>query len=299
MKNLTQLEEKKIQSVANQYKKDGYDVILDADKMPEFLKGMQVDMVALSDSENVLIEVVSRVSVKDREKLEHLAKIVYGREKWRFELIVTNPKDELQQDISLLEIVHRIEESKYLINKKLYFAAIMLAWSATEAVMRALAEREGIKSKTRSPIQLTKTLYSLRAIGKSTYEILMQAAKLRNNIAHGYQIDSIAIDSKSTTIELIRKTSELMEKISEGIHESEEQLSANDLVEWFYEHYEDPANGVPYESKEGGYIYIYGGPYDPWEVLADQFPEVEEDIIEEAASRIYPNGHEWIEKGQY
>ena len=31
---------------------------------------------------------------------------------------------------------------------------------------------------------------------------------------------------------------------------------------WFYEHYEDLVNAYPYNSPEGGYAYIYGGPYD-------------------------------------
>ena len=60
------------------------------------------------------------------------------------------------------------------------------------------------------------------------------------------------------------------------------------------------ANGVPYDSREGGYQYFNGGPYDPWEVLADEFSWVHEDVIEDAAKRIYLSyGHEWVEKDQY
>ena len=43
----------------------------------------------------------------------------------------------------------------------------------------------------------------------------------------------------------------------EGL-DSSEQVEL--MKEWFYENYEDPANRTPYESAEGGYIWIWGGP---------------------------------------
>ncbi|MET3972872.1 hypothetical protein ABIB94_007871 [Bradyrhizobium sp. JR7.2] len=45
------------------------------------------------------------------------------------------------------------------------------------------------------------------------------------------------------------------------------------MIQWFSANYEDPAVSTPYESAEGGYQYIWGGPYetllalpssDPW-----------------------------------
>ena len=32
------------------------------------------------------------------------------------------------------------------------------------------------------------------------------------------------------------------------------------LVDWFHYFYEDPANETPYNGREGGYLYIKGGP---------------------------------------
>src|SRR5207249_944424 len=32
-------------------------------------------------------------------------------------------------------------------------------------------------------------------------------------------------------------------------------LTADELVAWFFERYKHPANGVPYESRDGGYLY--------------------------------------------
>lgn len=42
---------------------------------------------------------------------------------------------------------------------------------------------------------------------------------------------------------------------------------------WFSERYEDPAQRTPYDSGEGGYIYIYGGPFDTEDILRNNFEE--------------------------
>ena len=57
----------------------------------------------------------------------------------------------------------------------------------------------------------------------------------------------------------------------EGDVNEERQGRIDALVEWFHERYEDPAERLPYVSAEGGYQWIYGGPYDAREVLGDNF----------------------------
>ena len=34
------------------------------------------------------------------------------------------------------------------------------------------------------------------------------------------------------------------------------------MLYWFRERFEDPVEETPYNSREGGYLYIWGGPYD-------------------------------------
>lgn len=60
----------------------------------------------------------------------------------------------------------------------------------------------------------------------------------------------------------------------------EEQIEQ--MRTWFFEHYDDPANLLPYESREGGYIPIYGPLEYTDEILYSQFGgEVDEDVIKE------------------
>lgn len=64
---------------------------------------------------------------------------------------------------------------------------------------------------------------------------------------------------------------------------------------WFCSRYQDPANDTPYKGREGGYLFIHGGPYDPDEEIQDRFSDVVEfDVIQELVQELYGEvGQEW------
>src|SRR5437879_3588111 len=63
---------------------------------------------------------------------------------------------------------------------------------------------------------------------------------------------------------------------------------------WFYANYEDPVENTPYESAEGGYIYIWGGPYDPQEELDSEFGgHISDKVIAELADELRNISWEW------
>lgn len=63
---------------------------------------------------------------------------------------------------------------------------------------------------------------------------------------------------------------------------------------WFYENFEDPAERTPYESGEGGYIWIWGGPYYANEELEEEFGGiVQNDVIEKLSSELDSECNEW------
>jgi hypothetical protein len=75
-------------------------------------------------------------------------------------------------------------------------------------------------------------------------------------------------------------------------------MSREDKIEymrqWFNENYENPVNSCPYESSEGGYIYIWGGPYDAKEELDSKFSEIiEDDIIQELVDDLENESLDW------
>jgi hypothetical protein len=67
------------------------------------------------------------------------------------------------------------------------------------------------------------------------------------------------------------------------------------MVEWFFDNFEDPANSTPYE---GEYIYIWGGPYDAEEEIADAFGDIPEDELAEVVEQIHMGGpFDWAPNG--
>ena len=63
------------------------------------------------------------------------------------------------------------------------------------------------------------------------------------------------------------------------------------MVDWFFANFEDPAESTPYD---GGYVYIWGGPYDAREELNEAFGVVAtERAIEAAVEQIENEGFEW------
>jgi hypothetical protein len=64
---------------------------------------------------------------------------------------------------------------------------------------------------------------------------------------------------------------------------------------WFTQNYCDPAEETPYNSEEGGYLYIHGGPYDAMEELESRFGGVVEfETIEHLARLLTRDGiYEW------
>jgi len=63
------------------------------------------------------------------------------------------------------------------------------------------------------------------------------------------------------------------------------------MLQWFEQNFEDPAERTPYESAEGGYIWIWGGPFDAREELFSKFGGIaSESLIEEVALEVEKGG---------
>lgn len=81
-------------------------------------------------------------------------------------------------------------------------------------------------------------------------------------------------------------------------------LQIEAMRRWFYARYEDPAIQTPYVSSEGGYMFVWGGPYDPNDVIQERFGHVVEykimeklihDLWNECGDEWAPVDHEGVE----
>jgi hypothetical protein len=66
------------------------------------------------------------------------------------------------------------------------------------------------------------------------------------------------------------------------------------MCKWFRCNFEDPAEDTPYDSEEGGYVFIWGGPCDAREELEAAFGQVASDkAIADAVNEIEQDGCGW------
>jgi hypothetical protein len=64
---------------------------------------------------------------------------------------------------------------------------------------------------------------------------------------------------------------------------------------WFFENFEDPAHSTPYESREGGYQYIWGGPYNTRDIIENVFADTASDeLIDAATDSVEKDGIAWV-----
>lgn len=80
----------------------------------------------------------------------------------------------------------------------------------------------------------------------------------------------------------------------EDLRKAEPDIQRAAMKAWFRARFEDPAERTPYESAEGGYIWIWGGPYDAREELESEFGDiVPEDVILKLVKDLEYECHEW------
>lgn len=74
------------------------------------------------------------------------------------------------------------------------------------------------------------------------------------------------------------------------------------MQNWFGGHYEDPANRVSYNTREGGYLWVPGlGPHDADNEIQEEFSDVADfDLMMEAVEEVQSNGIlDWASKDYF
>lgn len=83
----------------------------------------------------------------------------------------------------------------------------------------------------------------------------------------------------------------------DDVASADEETQKVIMREWFFSHFENPVENTPFESKEGGYIYIWGGPYNAHEELISEFEGiVSDDVINELVAALEQECVEWTGK---
>ncbi|HBC3496598.1 TPA: DUF4935 domain-containing protein [Vibrio parahaemolyticus] len=98
-------------------------------------------------------------------------------------------------------------------------------------------------------------------------------------------------DSKNQLLAILRKKA-LIRKERNGNYTEVEAIQT--MKGWFYARFKNPVECCPFESKEGGYQYIWGGPFDAEEELFNEFSgDIDERYIMKAVNEIEEDCTEW------
>ena len=215
----TAFHQERVAAIADQYKQRGYQVMEEPDKslLPDFLQKFQPDILAQNGIESVIVEVQSYGQVARSRKMERLAKSVEDHPGWRLELILSNPPqtpiaESARPTIGFAEIEDRIANSKYLAAHGDLRGAVMLLWSALEAVIRTGLERIPASFINNTPTAIIKQGVAYGLMDPKDYDVLNQLLPIRNAAVHGFDefVDTDLLDNCTRiTVSILAEVQEL------------------------------------------------------------------------------------------
>lgn len=180
-----------IAKVAEDYRRRGYDVDVmpRESRVPEFLGGIQPDLIARSPAESVVVKVQIGARTSVAERFGEIAERVSRQPGWRFSLVFVNPNDpdeitEAEPD-SLPVLRERVRKAEALAQEGHAEAAVLLFFSAFEGILRSLGQRAHLPLESLPPSALIRELYSAGEINREQFETLMRLLPIRDRLAHG------------------------------------------------------------------------------------------------------------------
>lgn len=207
---LEQLQRRKLDEIASEYRAKGYGVIVDpaVDDTPAFLREWRPDLIAVSDTDRVVVEVKAAPEIES-DRTIRIAEAVAANPPWRFELVTANPS--AAPDVPVfgdLVPAERVKElfadAEMLVRQHHPEAAALVAWGAIEAVLRSRAIAAGLDLQRQSSSRLLTELYGSGAIDPALYKELLALMEFRNAVAHGFRPQG-AVPNIAAIVEDARK----------------------------------------------------------------------------------------------
>jgi len=205
------LEPDLIAKIRSRYEQKGYEVIIEPrqEDLPEFLQGYVPDVIARKPNEQIVVEIKSPKRAAARSALvEFLAREVPKHEGWKFDLVL-EPRDVLGSSMepSIGEIRMALTEVKMLSKESNYKAALLLAWGLLEAATRRVAfDKSDDKGKRFLPRTVAEQLISKGFVDDETGRMLLDAGRLRTQVAHGF----VSVDVSSRMVKVLIATIEML-----------------------------------------------------------------------------------------
>ena len=176
-----------LQALLPQLEEEGYAVYVHPNRplVPSFLKDYVPDVIALRPDKNIAIEVILRQTPENKERVQRIAKMFEGQDKWELRVYWGGPT-EVQRSLQVQTpeaIKARIAELRDLGDKGHLGPALLLGWATFEALARAtmLSEFE----RPQSPGRIVEILAREGHITPTEADHLRRLSDKRNKLIHG------------------------------------------------------------------------------------------------------------------
>jgi hypothetical protein len=242
--------------------------------LPEPLRSARIrfDYLARRDQDILIGEIAHRGEAR-QEHIDDLARQVAAVPGARFEVYWAGPAPAPAPDPG--QVRRYIREAQAVAGASPQ-AALLMALAAFEGAVAAFAEDAGIQAKVPAR-QMLANLYSLGYIGKPDYDALSRLYKLRSAIAH--QASPLIPEPGDIAFCL-----DLVSRMVDGRY-----IAADQLIDWFRQHYEHPAE---HAAPQGD----YRGRDEITVPLRAAFPYAGDTALAEAADWLQGESAAWAPK---
>ena len=213
METTASLEKLRAKSLADRYRRKGYEVIEEPspDQMPDFLAGYHPTMILRKGEESIVVEVKARESLIGYPKLGDLADLLRSKPGWRLDLalVATGDRIDIQRDSCLVtreDVLRIVEESERLLADGFAEAAFLRCWTAADAIVRIILEEEGEEPPGNVPSSaaLSQIMWE-GLIHREDYERLRDILRYRNTYAHGFTTPDFDVSLVKDLIETTKR----------------------------------------------------------------------------------------------
>ena len=218
MEAVTSPERQRARALAEEYRSRGYEVIEEPSpaQLPDFLSGYRPDLLIRKGDEAIVVEVKSRSSLAKDTQIRDLAQLLQTKPHWNFELVIVGEGKRISapegaRPFERDDILRGIEAAEKLLDSGFSEAALLLAWSTSEATVRLLIAEEGIVLDHLNPPYILKQAVMNGVIAREEYNFLTKVIKYRNALVHGFK--TIDFDPALVS-ELISRTKRLLQSTS-------------------------------------------------------------------------------------
>lgn len=176
-----------LQALLPRLEEEGYAVYLHPNRLlvPPFLKDYAPDAIALRADKSLAIEIVLRQTSDNKERLQRIARLFEGQDKWELRVYWGGPTDtRIPLQIQTPEVIEaRIAQLRDLAAKGHLEPALLLGWAIFEALARATLSHEFERPQT--PGRIVEILAREGHVTPTEADDLRRLSDKRNKLIHG------------------------------------------------------------------------------------------------------------------